>query len=356
MDFRKTADKIQAELLQEISDSYEKGKGYFLWDVLKAVAIQIKKLLERLQLVAQQLDVSQLSGSDLDRFISQRTGLVRKEATFATGVLTVTGNGTVSEGDLFETEGLVRYSATETVVIVSVGRVKVQAVLAGASGNTPAGTVIKIPITIPGISACTNSLAMEGGYDTESDSDYLARYYERIRMPATSGNRHHYRRWALEVPGVGDAKVFPLWAGHNTVKVVIIDQERLPPSAALVKSVQEYIDPGITGTGAGEAPIGAFCTIEGAMPKTIDVSVRITLLEGYGLAVVIKNIQEELAHYFASIAFQKNYLSYAIIGANILNAEGVADYSLLSLNGIQQNIECMEHEVMVLGRCNISEA
>ena len=48
MDYRKSADIVQKELLSEIEDSYEKSKGYFLWDILKAVAIGIKNLLEKL--------------------------------------------------------------------------------------------------------------------------------------------------------------------------------------------------------------------------------------------------------------------------------------------------------------------
>ena len=49
MDYRKSADSIQKELLSEIEDSYEKSKGYFLWDILKAVAVGMKNLLEKLQ-------------------------------------------------------------------------------------------------------------------------------------------------------------------------------------------------------------------------------------------------------------------------------------------------------------------
>ena len=45
--------------------------------------------------------------------------------------------------------------------------------------------------------------------------------------------------------------------GVNTVDVVIADNAGQPASPALVKSVQDYIDPDSEGAGRGQAPIGA---------------------------------------------------------------------------------------------------
>ena len=75
MDYRKSADSIQKELLSEIEDSYEKSKGYFLWDILKAVAVGMKNLLEKLQIVSDKLDIENIYGEERERFIFQRTGL-----------------------------------------------------------------------------------------------------------------------------------------------------------------------------------------------------------------------------------------------------------------------------------------
>ena len=35
-----------------------------------------------------------------------------------------------------------------------------------------------------------------------------------------AGNKYHYREWALEVTGVGDAKIFPRYNGPLSIKVV----------------------------------------------------------------------------------------------------------------------------------------
>ena len=58
--------------------------------------------------------------------------------------------------------------------------------------------------------------------------------------------------------------MYPTWAGNNTVKLVIIDANKQPPSADLVAGAQGYMDPGVEGLGLGVAPFGAFTTVEGA--------------------------------------------------------------------------------------------
>lgn len=355
MDYRKSADIIQNEMLDQIDKSYEKSKGYFLWDISKAIAIRIKDILYQLQEVANRLDVEQLSGSELERFIYQRTGIRRREATHAQGILSVKGNGIIYRGSFFETSGLIRYEALETTEIVGHANIKIISVSAGTIGNVPARTVTKMPVTITGISDCINENEISEGYEAETDEDLLARYYERIRTPATSGNIYHYRRWALEVAGVGDARVFPLWNGNNTVKVVIIDQYRLPASDELVNNVQKYIDPGISGTGEGQAPIGAFCTVVSAAAVEINITLDLILVPGYNISDVKSRIEEEIENYLASIAFKESYLSYAVVGARILNVDGIHDYNDLLLNGEAHNIECEKHEVMVLGSVTLNE-
>lgn len=349
MEYNKTANSIQNELLQDIDDSYEKSKGYFLWDILKAIAIRLKALWTDLQTVADKLDVEKLKGEELERFIYQRTGIKRRTATAAQGMLTITGNGKIEEGAFFETTGLVRFQAVKSITVKGSGVVAIEAVTAGSNGNVPPGTITKMPVTLAGISSCINSEATTGGYEAESDADLLERYYEKLRMPATSGNIFHYQMWAKEVSGVGDAKIYPLWAGNNTVKIIIINQDRLPAQTELVQKVQEYIDPGITGCGEGVAPIGAFCTVCSAEDMKISVSVKLSVSEGFEKETIIEDMRSEISHYLASIALKSNYLSHGRIGAAILNINGVTDYKDLLLNGKAQNITCEGYQVMTLG-------
>ncbi|MGK5506723.1 baseplate J/gp47 family protein [Brevibacillus formosus] len=116
--------------------------------------------------------------------------------------------------------------------------VKVEAVVAGSSGNVPANSITLFPVTLAGFTAVTNPSPTSDGFDAESDEDLLKRYYQRIRTPATSGNKAHYKNWAMEVQGVGDVRIVPLWDGVNTVKVIIIDSDKKPASQAWRQSKQ----------------------------------------------------------------------------------------------------------------------
>lgn len=133
--------------------------------------------------------------------------------------------------------------------MIAIKRLLVTAIIAGVSGNVGAGSITMIPKTMQGITACTNLEPARGGYAAESDSALREHYYEALRTPATSGNIYHYKQWAKAVSGVGDAKVYPLWAGDNTVQVVIINDNMQPADDTLVKNVQDYIDPESNGTG-----------------------------------------------------------------------------------------------------------
>ena len=70
-----------------------------------------------------------------------------------------------------------------------------------------------MPVQIAGIVSVSNSNALTGGYDAETDEAYYERYLLRLQTPPTSGNQYHYRLWALEVTGVGGVQIYPL--GHG---------------------------------------------------------------------------------------------------------------------------------------------
>lgn len=243
----------------------------------------------------------------------------------------------------------------ETKNIVDIGTINIQSVLSGKIGNVPANSIKKIPITLQGINNCFNENETEGGYDEEIDNDLKQRYFERLREPATSGNIYHYKRWAKEVEGVGEARVIPLWNGHTTVKVIIINSDREPADENLVEKVQLYIDPNITGEGRGEAPIGAFCTVVSAKPKNVTISVKAIFSKNFDKEQIKKKVIENIKLYLKEIAFIKDILSYAIIGSKILDIEGVIDYSDLKINNQTSNIECEQDEVFLLERVDFIE-
>lgn len=350
----KTADKLHEEILDQIDDGYQKTVGYPTYDLTKAFAMAMAPLYLALSDTADKLDVEQLEGNELTRFVKQRKGVKRKEATYATGLLEVIGSGQVKAGDLFETAGGIQFSADSTTDIVSSGSIAVTATIAGTAGNVGAGAITMMPKTIQGITACSNPAPTSGGYASETDDSLRERYYEALQRPPTSGNKYHYIAWAKEVSGVGDAKVYPLWDGDNTVQIVIIDDNKQAADNKLIASVQQHIDPNSAGTGDGEAPIGAHCTVVSAAANSIAVSVTVKLLAGYDAEVVRKSITDAITAYLQSIAFKQDYVSYGKIAGAINDSEGVEDYGNLLVNNGNANVAVADKEVATLGEVTIS--
>ncbi len=336
-----TAEEIAAEGLNALDGKYQKSVGFFAWDFFVALGKVLKDLWDKLFYVCDCLtDLSKMEYSDLVNFVYQMRGIRAKVATCASGELTlVTGVGTIKKSDVFETATGVRFQAISNYDLVEGDKFEVECLESGIIGNVEAGSISIIPTTITGIVAVTNEDAFSNGYEAESKEDLLVRYYEDIQTPITSGNIYHYKKWAKEVTGVGDAKVKPLWNGNNTVKVVIVDANRGVPDKSLVDEVQKYIDPlDNWGCGMGQAPVGAYCTVVGADKKELNIACNIVLKSGVEFDTVKANIQAALMDYFYSAAFNETYVSWAEVGAIIKRTDGVKDYSDLTVNGGSDNV------------------
>ena len=349
-----SASEILQTLLDGMPDSYQKTVGYPTYDLLAAAALRMEGTDAEVAAMRAALDPENLTGGDLDRYVFPRAGLERRQATFATGTLTVTGTGTVQQGALFESGGGIQFAASETVQISGEGQVPVTCRVDGAAGNLPAHSITQMPVTLQGISACDNPAPTTGGYDEEDDAAYYARYLLKIRTPATSGNIYHYQSWALEVSGVGAVQVFPLARGPGTVDIVLIDNTGQPAAPDLVQAVQDYIDPGGTGEGYGQAPIGAQCRVEAATGTEIALTGTVFNLNTVDKETITAGIKAAVGAYLAEIAFQQDYVSFARITERILAVEGVRDLENLTVNGGTDNVQLDERACAVLGEVNIA--
>ena len=160
-------------MLAAMPAGYQKTVGFPTYDILAAASIPMEELEQELGKTRRMLDPAFLTGADLDSYIRSRSGLVRNAATYASGVLQVTGTGTIMTGDLFESGGGTQFAAIETVAIRDRGQVSVRCTQAGAIGNLPAGSITLMPVQIAGIVTVSNSDTMTGGYDAETDGAYF---------------------------------------------------------------------------------------------------------------------------------------------------------------------------------------
>jgi uncharacterized phage protein gp47/JayE len=353
----KTKDLIHQEMLTNISDDYDKTSGSFIYDATKPVAIELETAYQDLNSVVDKLIIENLTGDELAQRVYERTGIERKSAAKATTTVIITGteSALINIGDKVASD-TVNFSFTESKTIDVTGQalVLIQCDEEGSIGNVPANSIKYFPITLQGLTTLTNQSPVTNGYDAESDDDLIQRYYDHIQTPPTSGNKAHYKNWAKEVIGVGDAKIFPLWNGDNTVKIVIINSNKLAASAELVADVQDYIDPGVSGNGEGEAPIGAYCTVASATELQINVTFTAVKDPAFTDQQILLNVETSISVYLEEIAFIESQVSYAKIGSLILGSSGILDYSNLQVNGGTANILINNEQIAVLGGVTIA--
>lgn len=342
-----TVEVVHQTMLTNIDDKYDKSDGSFVYDVTKSVATEIDEKDKKIDSVLEKVDVEKLKGEELTKFIFQRTGLKRREATFATTYVTITGtpSAVINAGDQVAAEDIF-YEAVNQVTVDETGTalVLVQCIESGTIGNVPVGAINTFPITLTNITSVTNTNAVTDGYEEESNETLRKRYYEKLQHPGKSGNKYHYREWALSVPGVGKAKVFPKFNGPLTMRVAVIDANGIIASEQLLDSVQSYIE--------SEMPFGVDeLSVVTASELEVNISATFTLKPGYLWEDVSINISNAVSVYFKGIAFEEgiDYISHAQVGREILDAEGVEDYANLLLNGSTGNLPIGELEIPVVG-------
>ena len=346
----KDEEEIKRDMLDRVSNTLDKSQNSFIHDALAPAALELASAYMYLEYIQDKLNVENLEGEELETYVYQRSGITRRPATKARAIVKIEGEeGTIiSRGDVVAA-GNIRFIVLEGKEIGPEGfvEIEVECEEPGAIGNVPAGAIDYLPVSIPGIIIISNPEPAVGGYEEESDSELLERYYEKIKTPAISGNKHHYLVWAKEVVGVGDARVIPLWDGPGTVKVVIIDSNKEPASQALIDEVSKHIEE--------ERPIGADVTVTSAQPKKIDMELTIIKDEMHTLEQVKANIRKGISDYFAEVAFRQDFISYAHIGRVLLDCEGVLDYSDLTINGDTENITLDYEETPILDEVIVSE-
>lgn len=344
----KTLDDIHSLMLANIDNEYRKRQGYPTYDLTRGFAFGVKDCWDLAYGTALKLDVDNLKGTELDTFISERTGLDRKRSTKAKGTITIVqGNGSILNGDLFATVEGIQFVATESKEVHSGDTVAIESVVGGYDMNVGINEITEMPITLQGIYKVTNNIALTGGYDTETDTDYRNRYYTKLRTPVNGVNANQYVLWAESVDGVGKARCIPIWNGINTVKVVLIGNDFKPASDDLVSRVQEYIDPNKNGDGSGVATIGAVTTVVKATQTVVNIDIYGLKVSG-NLETAKESIKTNLDRYIKSIAFEKNYISLAKIGLVIAETPNVEDYREVMLNGTHNSLTLEQDQCGVL--------
>lgn len=340
---RKT-DEILTSMLARINDKYDTSQNSFIHQALASAAIEIEEANKELIVISNKFDFWKLDGKELDLAVFDRTGILRREALRASGTVTFTGvNGTEIPANTIVIADSLEFKTTVSAVIVNgIAEVEIVALLPGESGNAGSGTIKKLQEHIQGITDINNSAPLVGGRDEESDDSLKERCDLHMKYPPRAGNTYHYEEWISEIPEVYRVKAFRRYQNRSTVRCVIIEdqwdygtidivigqnttatvpQYYKPATTTLIDRIEKYL------TDNQLVPFDADVLIEPAKAVNFYISFTPTFEDGIEKDWIIKNAHGILTEYFVNRVFGEEVISYAALGARLLNCPGIKDYT-----------------------------
>ncbi|WP_338461535.1 baseplate J/gp47 family protein [Brevibacillus borstelensis] len=340
-----TKDVIHQRMLDASPADIDKRPGSVTYDLTGPAAVEFETAYMELDVTLDRGMPDTATGEYLER-VAAALGLERKPAVKATGEVTFSGvdGSVIDAGTEVWTDSLEPiYFVTKAAVTITNGRATVaaEAKVGGKNGNVAAGAIKLTTGNLTGVTAVTNEKPFAGGVDEETDEALRERYFDRARRPITSGNANHYRAWAMEVAGIGEARIYPLWAGNGTVKVVVIDGNKRAPTPAKVAEVAAHIE--------AVRPIGATVTVAAATELPINVTATLTVKPGTSIATVTSAVRASLSAYLTAIAFKETVIRISRIANMILDVDGVIDYANLKVNGSTGNLTVPDGSVAIMG-------
>lgn len=331
-----TYEVILKRMLDRVPGAVDKREGSIIYDALAPAAVEMTNLYVQLDAILNETFADTASRYYLVKRAAER-GVIPYEATAAIwrGVFNIDIPG----GTRFSLDKL------NYVVIdrISAGNYRLQCETVGAVGNSQGGKLIPIDY-IDGLTSAELVELLIPGEDEEDTESLRQRYFDSLHGQAFGGNIADYKLKTGAIPGVGGVKVYPVWNGGGTVKLVITDATYGVPSPALIDTVQTAVDPIPNNSqGQGFAPIGHWVTVEGVTTTIVDVVMQITYDTSYAWADIQPYAEQAIDAYFTELAADwENQANLIVrisqIETRVLNIQGVIDVMDTTLNSAAQNL------------------
>ena len=354
-----SAAEIHSRMLASFPGDIDTSEGQFLWDFTMPTAIEKAEMIEfQLNEAIKEMFPFYASGHWLDLHGANR-GIVRKEAVAAQGAVTVTGTaGTAipAQTSLFTgatgDHAAVEFLTDKAAVIDTTGTVTIPitAAVAGISGNVAAETIILTGNMIAGITAVNNQEATYGGMEEESDEALRARIitYDQNQGVSFVGSMADYKRWALEVEGVGAVTVIPPTDATGKIQLLLVDGKGDLATQKLCTSVYNHI----MSPNQPEqrlAPINALLEVKAPTALTVNIEGTIVIDDSLTVAEA-KEIFSGLLKEIYPAAVESGVLKYSQVVGLLLQIPGVSDYSNVTINDGTANIEISANQYPVTGQ------
>lgn len=343
----KSTDEIHTQMLDSMPGDIDKSQGQHPYNYTRPTAMIASELCQQtLPEIIKLIFPMYAYGEWLD-YHAQMRGISRRPATTSSGTLqlTVTKNTNIPEGSQFSTASVdgqpsVVFETTQGKFNLPEGttEVPVKCMQTGTAGNVIAGTVIFKLSQLSGVTAVTNPEAITGGTEEEDDDSLRTRIVSLDQSQSVSyvGSVADYKRWSLEVPGVGGVTVIPAQDDSGLVTLVITDSNGDPANEEICQNVYDYImspaDPELRLT----APNVKLSVIP---PTITELSISATVEVGTGSSLdAIKTAFIEAVQAYLDTARSDGEVRYTQIGKILAGITGVYDYDALTLNSGATNI------------------
>lgn len=266
-------ERNQAEMEARLPGADARTRRSNLAVLARVNAGAVHGLYGYLDWAARQVFPDTADAENLDRW-ANIWAVSRKAPAFAVGTLTFTGaaGAVIPQGSVLAFGELEFAVDADVMLAAGTGTGAVTALEPGVASNLPAGAALAFVSPVSGISAAATVAAggLVNGADAETDAALRERLLDRIGQPPEGGAAHDYIAWALQVPGITRAWVYPEELGAGTVTVRVVSDTAaagLIPAAPKIAEVQAWID--------ARRPVTAHPTVVAPIATPLNMSIQL---------------------------------------------------------------------------------
>lgn len=344
-----TYETILKRALGRVSLDVDKREGSILYDALAPAAVELAQMYLELDIILNETFADTASRKYLIKRAAER-GISPYPASHA--IVKGIFNMAVPIGSRFIL-GEFSYSVQSLLSELSHS----YRLICETSGSEPNHNFGKMePIEyINGLERAELVELLIPGEEEEPTEQLRQRYFNSLNAQSYGGNQKDYIEKVSVLPGVGGVKVYPVWKGGGTVKLVIVDSNYKKPTDALIEAVQTAVDPVTNGgEGMGIAPIGHVVTVVGATEAIVNVQLSITYHQGWNWSALQEQAETVIQEYFSELnrnwsQVEKIIVRTSQIETRLLELSGILDIAHTKLNGIEENLVLKKEEIAVRG-------
>lgn len=345
-----TYERIMKRMLDRIPDTLDKRESGIIYTALAPAAVELQNAYIEMDWILNQSFADTQDREALIKRCAER-GIYPDAENYA--ILKGEFNMDIPVGARFSLD-LLNYVAIEKI---DTGIYKMQCETPGEEGNRYFGNLVPIDY-IQGLTNAKLTELLIPGEDEEETEHLRKRYFDSLDAKAFGGNVQDYKEKTNALNGVGGVKVYRIWNGGGTVKLVIIDSINSKPSDTLIEAVQTAIDPMQNqGEGLGLAPIGHVVTVAPVQEKVVNITATITYGAGWTWEDVKPYAETALDEYLEELramwADSDNLIvRISQIESRLLDLTGVLDVAGVTINGAAVNLVLSADEIPIRGVMN----